>query len=119
MRRSLLILLLIELLVSIASGQIGHVDNPAMASAYKAWQQNPTPETRRAWEREKRITELTRWSFSGVLFAVLAGVTILVYRVRRGEQDAAPNSRPPSQLPRSEEIQSSDSQRTPASGGRQ
>lgn len=36
---------------------------------------------------------------------------------RRGEQDAPPNSRPPSQLPTSPEVQSSDSQRTPSSGG--
>ena len=34
-----------------------------------------------------------------------------------GEQDAAPNSRPPSQLPPSPEVQPSDSLRTPSSGG--
>jgi len=33
------------------------------------------------------------------------------------EPDAAPNSRPPSQFPSSPEVQSSDSQRTPSSGG--
>jgi hypothetical protein len=33
------------------------------------------------------------------------------------EPDAAPNSRPPSPLPSSPEVQSSDSQRTPSSGG--
>jgi hypothetical protein len=33
------------------------------------------------------------------------------------ERDAAPNSRPPSQLPSSPEVQSSDSQRTSSSGG--
>ena len=33
------------------------------------------------------------------------------------EQAAAPNSRPPSQLASSSEVQSSDSQRTPSSGG--
>jgi hypothetical protein len=40
-------------------------------------------------------------------------------RLLRGrvEQDAAPNSRPPSQLPSSPQVQSSDSQRTPSSGG--
>jgi hypothetical protein len=36
---------------------------------------------------------------------------------KKAEQDAAPNSRPPSQLPASPEVQSSDSQRTPSSGG--
>ncbi|MBI1175812.1 hypothetical protein GC207_00070 [bacterium] len=37
--------------------------------------------------------------------------------VKGAEPDAAPNSRPPSQLPLSPEVQSSDSQRTPSSGG--
>jgi hypothetical protein len=36
---------------------------------------------------------------------------------KTAEQVAAPNSRPPSQLPSSPEIQSSDSRRTPGSGG--
>jgi hypothetical protein len=36
---------------------------------------------------------------------------------RNGEPDAAPNSRQPSRLPASPEVQSSDSQRTPSSGG--
>jgi hypothetical protein len=35
----------------------------------------------------------------------------------KAQQDAAPNSRPPSQLPVSPEVQSSDTQRTPSSGG--
>ncbi|MHB8523320.1 MAG: hypothetical protein ACYDH9_21550 [Limisphaerales bacterium] len=38
-------------------------------------------------------------------------------RKKKGEPDAAPNRRPPRQLPTSPEIQSSDSQRTPSSGG--
>ena len=38
-------------------------------------------------------------------------------RRRMTEADAAPNSRPPSQLPTSPEVQSSDSLRTPSSGG--
>ncbi len=33
------------------------------------------------------------------------------------QQDAPPNSRPPSELPRSPEVQTPDSQRTPSSGG--
>ncbi|HWQ91571.1 MAG TPA: hypothetical protein VN673_07855 [Clostridia bacterium] len=36
---------------------------------------------------------------------------------KTAEQVAAPNSRPPSQLPSSPEVQSSDSQRTSSSGG--
>ncbi|MDB6123187.1 MAG: hypothetical protein JWQ71_2180 [Pedosphaera sp.] len=46
----------------------------------------------------------------------------LICKLLRGklqelEQDAAPNSRPPSQLPASPEVQSSDSRRTTSSGG--
>ena len=40
-----------------------------------------------------------------------------VCRKGSAEQDAAPNSRPPSPLPSSPDIQSSDSQRTSSSGG--
>jgi len=38
-------------------------------------------------------------------------------KMKTGEQDAPPNSRPPSQLPMSPEVQLSDSRRTPFSGG--
>ena|SRR5436190_5846198 len=38
-------------------------------------------------------------------------------KLRELEQDAAPNSRPPSQSPPSPEVQSSDSRRTTSSGG--
>jgi hypothetical protein len=50
--------------------------------------------------------------FAWALFSFLG-------RLLNGEvqQGAAPNSRPPRQLPASPEIQSSDSQRTPSSGG--
>jgi hypothetical protein len=41
----------------------------------------------------------------------------LIRDIRGGEQVAAPNSRPPSQLPTSPGVQSSDSQRTSSSGG--
>jgi hypothetical protein len=117
MRKSLLILLAVEIAVAIAIGQVGHVDRPEMARAFVAWQQNPTPESRHAFETEKRIADLERWGFSGVVFAFLAGVTVFVYRMRRGEQAATPNNRPPSQLPTSPDVQSSDSQRTSSFGG--
>ena len=60
------------------------------------WRQHPTDETRQAFEREKWITELERWSFSGVLFTALAGATILVYWLRgRCEPDGAANGSQP------------------------
>jgi hypothetical protein len=89
MRKSLLILLAIELLVVVALGQIAHVDRPAMARAWAEWRQHPTIETRQAYERQKRTAEIQRWAFTGVVFAVLAVATVLIYRVRRGEPVAS------------------------------
>jgi len=85
MKKSLLILIAVELLVAVALGQIAHVDRPAMAREWAEWRQHPTPETREAFERQKRITEAARWAMSGAVFAVLAGATTFVYRIRRGE----------------------------------
>lgn len=70
-------------------GQVAHVDNPEMARAWREWRQNPTPETRQAFERQQRITEIQRWGFTGVVFAAVAGATVLVYRIRRGEPVAS------------------------------
>jgi hypothetical protein len=89
MRKALLVLLGLELLVAVALGQIAHVDNSAMARSFLEWRQNPTPETHQAFERQRRITEIYRWGFTGVVFVVLAGATILVYRIRRGEPAAS------------------------------
>jgi hypothetical protein len=89
MRKPLLVFLGLELLVAVALGQVGHVDRPAAARAFFEWQQNPTPETRRVYERQRGIMEIYRWRFSGVVFAVLAGATVLVYRIRRGEPAAS------------------------------
>ena len=89
MRKSLLILLAIELIVAVALGQIGHVDRATMARAWAEWRQRPTIETRRTFERERHIIEIQRWVFSGMLFAMLAGATSLVYRIRRGEPVAS------------------------------
>ena len=89
MRKPLPILLVVELLVAIGLGQIAHVDRQETARAFMEWRQHPTNETRQAFERQKRITEIQRWGFSGVVFAVLAGVTVSVFRIRRGEPVAS------------------------------
>ncbi len=94
----MLILLLIELCVAVALGQIAHVDSPSMDRAYVAWQENPTPQTRQAVDRERRLIEVVRWSFSGGVFATLAGITVFVYRMRRGEPVAPGNDAPPLSL---------------------
>jgi hypothetical protein len=89
MKRSLLILLAVELLVVVTLGQIAHVYRPAMSRAWAEWRQHPTIETRQAYERQERITEIQRWAFTGVVFVMLAGATVLLYRVRRGEPVAS------------------------------
>jgi hypothetical protein len=94
MRKSLIILLAVELLLAVALGQIGTLRRPELDRAYTEWHQHPTVQTRELLERQERTTELVRWGFSGVVFAVLAGATIFVYWLRRGEQDAAPNGGP-------------------------
>jgi hypothetical protein len=80
-RKSLLILLSAELLVAAALGRLGHLDQPAALE----WNQHPTVETRRAFEREKQIEKLGRLGFSGGVFTVLASATIFVYWLRRGD----------------------------------
>jgi len=61
---------------------------------------------------------------TGIFFLTIILIFFLTDRRRENshtekttEQDAAPNSRPPQQLPTSPEAQPSDSQRTSASGG--
>lgn len=66
--------------------------------AFVEWRQHPTAQSEQAFVRQKRITEIQRWVFSGVVFAVLAGVTVLVYRLRRGEPAASPNGGPATRL---------------------
>jgi hypothetical protein len=61
----------------------------------------------------------SRWLF---MISMLLGVCALVCTIWRsrqsvGQPDAAPHSRPPSQSPTLPEVQLSDSQRTPDSGG--
>ena len=98
MRKSLRILLFVELLVAVALGQVGHIDRPAMARAFLEWRQHPSDETRGEFERQKRITELVRWGFSGVVFVVLGGATVFVFWLRRGEPGTPGNSHPAAQL---------------------
>jgi hypothetical protein len=90
MRKPLVVLLLIELVAAIVLGQVATVHRSQLDRALMEWRQQPTAESEQAFVRQKRITEVQRWAFSGVVFAMLAGVTALVYRIRRGEQAASP-----------------------------
>ena len=93
-------LFLVELFVAAGLGQTVHLDRPAMAQAWLEWHQHPTPETRAAFARQKRITEGVRWAFSGAVFAVLAGGTLHVYRLRRGEASGVADGSQPFNSPR-------------------
>jgi hypothetical protein len=91
MRKPLVILLIVELVLAVALGQMGFIHRSEFDRAFMDWHQHRTVETRQAFERQKRITELERWGFSGVLFAVLAGTTIFAFWLRRrGEPGVRP-----------------------------
>ena len=94
MRKPLVVLLLIELVAAIVLGQVATMHRSQLDQAFMEWRQHPTTESGQAFVRQKRITEIQRWAFSGVVFALLAAVTALVYRIRRGEPAASPNGGP-------------------------
>ena len=85
MKKPLLILLGLALLVAVVIGQTAYVESPAMARTFMQWCQNPTPETRRAFDHRRHVMEVERLAFSGVIFAVLAGATVLVDRIRTSD----------------------------------
>jgi hypothetical protein len=98
MKTPLVILLCVEFAAAVALGQFGTLHRRELDRAWLERREHPTMETRAIFERQKRITELQRWGLSGVVFAVLAGATILVYWIRKGEPGASPNGGPATQL---------------------
>ena len=96
MRKTLVILLVIEFLVAFTLGQVATIRSSRLDRAWLESQQSPTTDTHERFERQRRITELQRWGFSGVLFAVMAAATMLVFRARKGEQDGPANGSQPS-----------------------
>jgi hypothetical protein len=94
MKTPLVILLCVELAAAVALGQFGSLHRRELDRAWLERREHPTMETRAIFERQKRITELERWGLSGVVFAVLAGATVLVYWIRKGEPGASPNGGP-------------------------
>ena len=85
MKKSLAVLLAVEFVVAVVLGQVGHVKSSSLDRAWFAWYKHPTTETREAFEHEKRIVELERLGFSGVVFVMLAGATIFVCWARKGK----------------------------------
>ena len=66
MRKPLVVLLLIELVAAIVLGQVATVHRSQLDRALMEWRQQPTAESEQAFVRQKRITEVQRWAFSGV-----------------------------------------------------
>ena len=70
------------------------------------------------YKREHFIETLVDWGYFGPDESCPDWYAAAISAMQKGsEQDAAPNSRPPSQLPTSAGVQSSDSQRTFFSSG--
>jgi len=70
------------------------------------------------YKREHFIETLLDWGYFGPDESCPDWYAAAISATQKGsEQDAAPNSRPRSQFPASPEVQPSDSQRTPSSGG--
>ncbi len=94
-KKSLAILLFCEFLVAVALGQAGIAHRSELDRAFAEWHTRPTTQSRAALERQKSIIQVQRWTFTGVLFAVLAVGTIIVNRLRKGEPDGAANRSQP------------------------
>jgi len=56
-RKVIAILLSVEFVAAMLLGQRGHLDSSTTARAFGAWYRNPTPDTRAALDRQKRINE--------------------------------------------------------------
>ena len=81
MKKLIIILLIVELVVAYLAAGAGCILRQAEVRAFAAWHDNPTPETRAEFDRQKRISELESLGLSGVLFSGMAGATLFVVRI--------------------------------------
>ena len=96
MRKSLVILLVVEFCVAVSLTQVGTIHRSQLDRAFMEWYQHPTIETGQELERQRRITRYEEWGFGGLVFVVLAGATVFVYWLRRkGEPDGGANGSQP------------------------
>ena len=87
-RNALAILLSIEIVLTVALfSHMGHAGRAAIARASFEWHQHPTVETRRAFERQERISKIEQWAFIGLVWSVLGIGIVLIYRIRRAEPE--------------------------------
>lgn len=111
MKKFLAILLLVELVLSVTLGQMGTLRRHEMDRAWLEWHQSPTIETREGFEWQSRLVQVQRLGFSAVVFVVVAGATILVFGLRRGEHDGPANGSQPIRLERSQSSSAAGSRR--------
>jgi hypothetical protein len=91
MKKLVAILLVAELLVAYFVLAPTCILRHDQVRAFAAWHDNPTPETKAEWDRQKRITELQSLGFSVVVFGVMAGATLFAARVWRQRHSAHPD----------------------------
>ena len=87
MRKPIVILLIVELVTAIILGQVGHVYRRDFARAFVTWYKDRSPENQMELDRQKRLTQLSRWEFSGVMFGCMAAVTFLCVGLHRHHKD--------------------------------
>lgn len=68
------------------------IHRPETARSFAAWQQNPTPETRVEYDKQRRITNLESLGFSAICFTLMAGITIFAFRKLTPRIDRQPAS---------------------------
>lgn len=82
MKPSLIFLLLIEILIAFLLTAPGLFDRKQERYTYALWLQKKTPEARREFETERRISEWYQVGIFAVSFVVMAVPTIFIRRAR-------------------------------------
>jgi hypothetical protein len=91
MKKLLVILLIAELLIAYFVLAPTCILRHDQVRAFRAWHDNPTPETRAELERQHWITELDSIGFSAVVFGVMAAATLFAARIWKRRHSAHPD----------------------------
>ena len=83
MTKSLALVLFAELLLAIFLAHSGCFYSQKLNRAYLTWYETRTPESRVAFDRQKRIEEYYRLGISAVFFGGMAGITLVGVQVFR------------------------------------
>ena len=79
-KSSIAILLVVELLLAYFVLAPTCILRREQVRAYATWRDHPTEETRAVLDREYRITRLYSLGFSVIVFAAMAGLTLVITR---------------------------------------